>query len=118
MKVESVSSRLPSETLVTRLSECENLLESQAFSTSKTERFERLEQSGRKRTETVSVKHVVQNSDRSAVVSDIESVTSSVVSKRNMDSAVVVGSYTADSQSDRTSRASEKLSPNRQPRFV
>ena len=119
VKMETVTNRHPSETLMTRLSECDNLLESQAFSTSKTEHFERLEQGGRKRTEMISVKHVMQNVDRSAINSDFESVSSSsVVSKRNIDSTMNVGSYVSDNQTDRTSRTSEKLSPNRQPRFV
>lgn len=113
--METLSSRHPSEVL-TRLSESENLLESQAYTTSKTERFERLEQGSRKRTEIVSVKHVMQNVDRSGLVSDLECMSSS--SKRNLDSTVSVGGFVSENQTDRTARATEKLSPNRQPRFV
>ena len=113
-----VSTKNPSEILVTQLSEGENLLESPTFSTSKTECFERLEHGGHKRTE-ITVKHVIHNVDRGALVQDIESVSSSsLVSKRSIDAAVTMGSYLQDNQTDRTSRANEKLSPNRQPRFV
>lgn len=116
VKMEMVSSKGPSEIQMLRLSEGENLIESPAFSTSKTECFERLEQSGHKRTE-ITVKHVIQNVDRSVLVQDLESVSSSsLVSKRSMDATV--GSYLPENQTDRTSRANEKLSPNRQPRFV
>lgn len=60
---------------------------------------------------------VIQNVDRSVLVQDLESVSSSsLVSKRSMDATV--GSYLPENQTDRTSRANEKLSPNRQPRFV
>lgn len=118
MKVETASSRNPSEVLMTRLSEYENIPEFQTVSSSRTEHFEQLDQNSQKRTEMISVKHVVQNVNRSTLISDMESISSSSISKRNIDAAVIVGSYVADNQTDRTSHASEKLSPNRQPRFV
>lgn len=118
VKMEMVSSKKPSEIQMVRLSEGENLIESPSFSTSKTECFERLEQGEHKRTE-ITVKHVIQNVDRSVLVQDLESVSSSsVLSKRSMDGTVTVGSYMQENQTDRTSCSNEKLSPNRQPRFV
>lgn len=118
VKMEMVSSKSPSEIQMTRLYEGGNLIESPAFSTTKTECFEQLEQGGHKRTE-ITVKHVIQNVDRSALVQDLESVSSSsLVSKRSIDATVTMGGYLQENQTDRTSRANEKLSPNRQPRFV
>lgn len=118
VKMEMASSKSPSEIQMIRLSEGENLIESPTFSTSTTECFERLEQGGHNRTE-ITVKHVIQNVDRSVLVQDLESVSSSShISKRSMDSTVTMSSYLQENQTDRTSRANEKLSPNRQPRFV
>ncbi|XP_035220982.1 rho GTPase-activating protein 45-like isoform X2 [Stegodyphus dumicola] len=123
MKVDATNSLILNE-CSGRSTENNKYVDCQAF-TSRTERFERLDQESRKRTEVISVKHVMQNIDmppRGAVIADLDCVSSSSVisSKRHIETTTMSGgTYASESQTvDRTVRGSEKLSPNRQPRFV
>ncbi|XP_054718657.1 rho GTPase-activating protein 45-like isoform X2 [Uloborus diversus] len=123
MKLEASTGRFQNENAFSTSMESSYAADCQSFYT-KNERFERMELDGRNRTEVLSMRQVMQNADvppREVMVRDLESLTSSSVigSKGYIEATMSTGSYASDCQViDRTVRGSEKLSPNRQPRFV
>ncbi|XP_042903778.1 uncharacterized protein [Parasteatoda tepidariorum] len=96
-----------------------------AYMLNKTEKL--LQSDGKKRTEVISVKHMVQNIDmnpKSAISSDFECLNSVVSNKKLMEcntistSSILNESLTLDRSELKSIKSGDKLSLNRQPRFV
>ncbi|XP_055945774.1 rho GTPase-activating protein 45-like isoform X3 [Argiope bruennichi] len=107
------------EILIDRLTEGRDTVDFRSYLSSKMEKFDRMDHEGKKRTEMFTVKHVLQSVDlpcRTTGITDLESLNSSMVNRRFLESASE--NQTVDSSEGKSTKGNDKLSLNRQPRFV
>ncbi|KAF8777767.1 hypothetical protein HNY73_014578 [Argiope bruennichi] len=107
------------EILIDRLTEGRDTVDFRSYLSSKMEKFDRMDHEGKKRTEMFTVKHVLQSVDlpcRTTGITDLESLNSSTVNRRFLESASE--NQTVDSSEGKSTKGNDKLSLNRQPRFV
>ncbi|GFY76759.1 rho GTPase-activating protein 45 [Trichonephila inaurata madagascariensis] len=118
LKMEATPSH-PNEILINQLSEGRDTVDFRTYLSSKMEKFDRMDLEGKKRTEVYSVKQVLQSVElpcRTAGIIDSEGLNAAMANRRFLESTTE--HPTVDAPDGKSTKGNDKLSLNRQPRFV